>query len=176
MKETVSMIAAVIVLLASAVSPVSAMQTPDFRLKDTKGQIHTLERHKGKWVIINFWATWCPPCLKEIPDLISLHRDRKDIVIIGIAIDYQNPGTVLEFAQSLSVNYPVVLGDKKIAAQIGPLSMLPTTYVFNPAGKPAVYKVGLISRADIEGFIRDYPGNMHKNLPAKHTGKPGRED
>lgn len=167
MRKTVSAIATVLGLLMPLPSTVSALQTPDFRLKDTTGQIHTLERHKGKWIIINFWATWCPPCLKEIPDLIALHRDRKDIVIIGVAIDYQNPGTVMEFTQSLSVNYPVVLGDKKIAAQIGPLSMLPTTYVFNPAGRPAVYKVGLISRADIEGFIRDYPGNMLKNQSSK---------
>lgn len=166
MKSLLSAISLVLGLLAP-VSPAVSAQTPDFRLQDTRGQIHTLERHKGKWVIINFWATWCPPCLKEIPDLISLHQDRKDIVIIGIAIDYQNPATVLEFVRSLSVSYPVVLGDKKTAAQIGPLSMLPTTYIFNPAGKPAVYKVGRISRVDIEDFIRDYPGNMSSHPHTK---------
>ena len=161
MKSLLSVMAIVLGLLAP-VSPAASARIPDFKLQDTRGQIHTLERHKGKWVIINFWATWCPPCLKEIPDLISLHKDRKDIVIIGIAVDYQNPSTVLEFVHSLSVSYPIVLGDKKTAAQIGPLSMLPTTYIFNPAGKPAVYKFGVISRADIEGFIRDYPTNMQK--------------
>lgn len=140
--------------------PVSAQavnaQTTGFTFTDHTGKKLTLSDYKGKWVLINFWATWCPPCLKEIPDLVSLYESRKkDVMIIGVAMDYRDPKTVLKFVKSLSISYPIVLGDRKIAAQIGPVSMLPTTYLFNPEGKPAAYKVGLISREDLEEFMRE---------------------
>jgi thiol-disulfide isomerase/thioredoxin len=134
-------------------------QAHAFTFIDSSGKKLTLSAYKGKWVLINFWATWCPPCLKEIPDLVSLYESRKDVMVIGIAMDYRDPKTVMKFVDSLSISYPIVLGDKRIAAQIGPVSMLPTTYLFDPQGKPAAYKVGLVSRADLEEFMREYaPG------------------
>jgi hypothetical protein len=72
---------------------------------------------------------------------------------------------VLKYVKSMSISYPVVLGDKKIAAQIGPVSMLPTTYVFDPEGKPAVYKVGLVSREDLEEFMRENSKGSPNQLP-----------
>lgn len=134
----------------------AAVQARDFTFTDTEGKKLTLAGFKGKWVLINFWATWCPPCLKEIPDLVSLYESRKDVMVIGIAMDYRDPKTVLKYVKSMSISYPVVLGDKKTAAQIGPVSMLPTTYVFDPQGNPAVYKIGLVSREDLEEFMREY--------------------
>lgn len=138
-----------------------------FVFTDSTGKKLTLSDYKGKWVLINFWATWCPPCLKEIPDLVSLYESRKDVVIIGIAMDYQNPKTVMKFADSLSISYPIVLGDRKIAAQIGPVSMLPTTYLFDPAGQPAAYKVGLISRESLEEFMRENPPSPQSHPPGE---------
>ena len=134
-------------------------QAQGFVFTDSAGKKLTLSDYKGKWVLINFWATWCPPCLKEIPDLVSLYESRKDVMVIGVAMDYQNPKTVLKFVDSLSISYPIVFGDKKIASQIGPVSMLPTTYVFDPAGRPAAYKVGLISRESLEEFMRENSAN-----------------
>jgi thiol-disulfide isomerase/thioredoxin len=140
-------------------------QARGFTFTDTAGKKLTLSDFRGKWVLINFWATWCPPCLKEIPDLVSLYESRKDVMIIGIAMDYRDPKTVLKYVKSMSISYPVVLGDKKIAAQIGPVSMLPTTYVFDPEGKPAVYKVGLVSREDLEEFMRENSKGSPNQLP-----------
>lgn len=140
-------------------------QAKGFVFTDSTGKKLTLADYKGKWVLINFWATWCPPCLKEIPDLVSLYESRKDVMVIGIAMDYQNPKTVLKFVDSLSISYPIVLGDRKIAAQIGPVSMLPTTYLFDPAGQPAAYKVGLISRESIEEFMRENSPNSQSHRP-----------
>jgi len=134
--------------------PVGA-QAKGFTFVDSSGKKLTLANFKGKWVLINFWATWCPPCLKEIPDLVSLYESRKDVMVIGVAMDYRDPKTVLKYVKSMSISYPVVLGDKKAAAQIGPGSMLPTTYVFDPEGNPAVYKVGLVSRESLEEFMRE---------------------
>ena len=127
-----------------------------FRFEDSKGRIHHLSDYRGKWVLVNFWATWCPPCLEEIPDLISLYEDRSDVMIIGVAMDYENTETVMKFAEALSVTYPIVLGDRRIASQLDELTMLPSTYLFDPEGKPAARKIGLLTREDIERFIERY--------------------
>lgn len=126
-----------------------------FTFTDSKGQSHTLKGYKGKWVLVNFWATWCPPCLEEIPDLIALHeaRKNKDFVVIGVAMDYQNPKQVIEFADSMFVTYPIVLGTPKSAAQVGPVRGLPMTYLYNPEGKLVAHNVGPLTRAQIESFI-----------------------
>lgn len=126
----------------------------DFRLTDTHGKTHTLSGYKGKWVLVNYWATWCPPCLEEIPDLIALHGDKKNnLVVIGIALDYRDPKQVTDFAEGLLVDYPIVLGNAKITGQIGPVQGLPTTYLFNPEGKMVAQQVGAVTREAVESYI-----------------------
>lgn len=126
-----------------------------FSLTDSKGKTHTLDSYKGKWVVVNFWATWCPPCLDEIPDLVALHDKYKNtrLEVIGIAMDYQSPKQVLDFADSMFISYPIVLGTSKIAGQFGPLQGLPTTYLYNPEGKRVAYQVGGITRQAVERYI-----------------------
>jgi len=125
-----------------------------FSLVDSDGKTHSLQQYKGKWVLVNFWATWCPPCLEEIPDLNALHDNKKNnLVVLGIAMDYTNPKTVLEFADQMMVSYPIILGDRKVAAQIGTLSGLPTTYLYNPQGKMVAYNVGALTRDAVERYI-----------------------
>ena len=125
-----------------------------FTLVDSKGKTHTLAEYKGKWVLVNFWATWCPPCLEEIPDLIALHDDKKNnLVVLGVAMDYRDPKEVLQFADQMMVSYPIILGDRKIAAQIGTISGLPTTYLYNPQGKLVAYNVGALTRQAVESYI-----------------------
>lgn len=143
-----------------------------FRFEDSKGKIHQLSDYRGKWVLVNFWATWCPPCLEEIPDLISLYEDRNDVIIIGIAMDYADTETVIKFTEAMSIPYPIVFGNKEIASQLDELSMLPSTYLFDPTGKPAARKVGLLTREDIEKFIEGYLGSMN---PTKATDSPHTE-
>ncbi|MBN8771518.1 MAG: TlpA family protein disulfide reductase [Thiobacillus sp.] len=125
-----------------------------FTLTDTNGKTHTLDGYKGKWVLVNFWATWCPPCQEEIPDLIALHGEKKNnLVVIGIAMDYRNAKQVTDFADGLLVDYPIVLGNAQIASQIGPVQGLPTTYLYNPDGKMVAQQVGAITRESVESFI-----------------------
>jgi len=137
-------------LLALAASWAQA----DFKMTDTSGKSHTLSGYKGKWVLVNYWATWCPPCLEEIPDLIALHENKKNnLVVLGVALDYRNAKQVTDFAEGLLVTYPIVLGSPKITNQIGPVQGLPTTYLFNPEGKLVAQQVGMITREAVEGYI-----------------------
>lgn len=147
----------------------SGVQAQGFSFADSTGKVHSLSDYKGKWVLVNFWATWCPPCLEEIPDLVSLYESRKDVMVIGVAMDYRSPKTVLKFVDSMAISYPIVFGSKSIAAQIGPVSMLPTTYLFNPAGRPAAYKVGLISRKSLEEFMQEYSTSAPQSRPGGVT-------
>lgn len=103
--------------------------------------------------MVNFWATWCPPCLKEIPDLIAIYEHRKDVMIIGVAMDIDDPQAVLNFARSMAISYPIVLGDRKIASQLDEVSLLPSTYFYDPDGNPAARQLGIISRESIEAFL-----------------------
>ncbi len=146
MKNKLSLLVCIVVLLLS-------IQVQAFQFKDATGELHKLEDYKGRWILINFWATWCAPCLKEIPDLISLYQDRKDIMIIGVAMDYSDPQEIMSFVRSLSINYPIVLGDRKIASQLDEISLLPSTYFYDPNGNPAARQLGIISRESIEKFI-----------------------
>ncbi len=130
-----------------------SFQVQAFQFQDTTGKIHKLENYKGRWILVNFWATWCPPCLKEIPDLIALHENRKDIIVIGVAMDFGDAQVVMDFVRSMSITYPIVLGDRKIASQLDEISLLPSTYFFDPEGNPAARQLGIISRESIEKFI-----------------------
>src|SRR3989338_4110386 len=86
-------------LLLALSSPIHAT---DFSLEDMRGKMHRLEDYRGKWVLVNFWATWCPPCLSEIPELSSLHDAHKDsdLVVIGIAMDSGSARKVTDFAEA----------------------------------------------------------------------------
>ena len=141
-------IAGLILALATSIAVAGG-----FTLQDTKGKIHRLDDYKGKWVLVNFWATWCPPCLEEMPDLQKLHETRKDLVVIGIAMEYRDPNYVKQFADDLFVTFPIVLGDDRTAAQIGKIPGLPTTYLYDPTGKLAAYNVGALTRQAVERYI-----------------------
>ena len=139
------------------------VQASGFKVVDTTGKSHTLAGYKGKWVLVNYWATWCPPCLEEIPDLIALHENKKNnLVVIGVAMDYRNAKQVTDFADGLLVEYPIVLGTPQVVSQIGPVQGLPTTYLFNPEGKMVAQQVGLITRAAVESYIAGKPSRPKK--------------
>lgn len=145
-------------------------QANDFSVTDTTGKKHSLAAYKGKWVLVNYWATWCPPCLDEIPDLIALHDDKKNnLVVIGIAVDYRSAKQVTDFADGMLVSYPIVLGTPKVISQIAPVQGLPTTYLYNPQGKLVGQQVGAITRKSIETFIAAKSASA--NNPQNQTAK-----
>jgi thiol-disulfide isomerase/thioredoxin len=125
----------------------------NFTVTDAQGKAHSLADYRGKWLIVNFWATWCPPCLEEIPDLVAIKEDRKDVQVIGIAMEFQDAVQVTQFADGMFVNYPIVLGDRRISESIGEVKGLPTTFIYDPQGKLAERHVGKVTRKQIERII-----------------------
>ena len=141
-----------IVLLACSLASYAA----GFSLEDLQGKTHRLADYRGKWVLVNYWATWCPPCLDEIPELSSLydaHHD-KDLVVIGIAIDSGSSKKIADFAQAHGISYPVVIGNRRITDQIGSVEVLPVSYLYNPKGKQVSFQTGKVTRASIEAYIK----------------------
>jgi thiol-disulfide isomerase/thioredoxin len=129
-----------------------AHATEAFVLKDMSGAEHRLSQYLGKWVIVNYWATWCPPCLEEVPEFVALYDERrnKDVMVIGVVFDYESIKTVSDYVDDMLISYPIVLGNDNIVKQIGPADVLPTTYLFNPKGKLVKVKRGLVSRRHLE--------------------------
>lgn len=144
-----------LLLLACLLLAAVNVAAGEFVFKDMQGSVQRLSDYKGKWVLVNFWATWCPPCLEEIPDLVEMHNARKDkdFVVIGVAMS-SSRDSVIEFTRQMEINYPVVLGNDKIAAQIGKIDALPTSYLYDPTGKLVSYQPGMVTREAIETYIR----------------------
>ena len=126
----------------------------DFALQDLQGKTHHLSDYRGKWVLVNFWAVWCPPCLSEIPELSALHDAHKGVVVIGVAMDSGSATSVADFARKHGISYPVVMGNRKVAAQIGSVNALPTSYLYNPAGEQDNCQAGVVTRSSLENYIK----------------------
>ena len=149
MRQGLFRVACALLLASAALSAAAA----DFKLTDSDGKVHRLGDYRGRWVIVNFWATWCPPCLEEIPDLVAITASHRDVQVFGVAMEFQDPKQVLQFAEGMFVNYPIVLGDRKAADQVGKVTGLPTTFIYDPRGKLAVRHVGKITREQIEHLL-----------------------
>ena len=129
---------------------------PEWQLKDLEGKAVKLSDFKGKVVILNFWATWCPPCRREIPSFVSLQKQYGDkgLVIIGVLLDEKGPGVVKPFVAKMGINYPIVMGDPKTAADYGGIAVVPTTFVIDRNGKIAAEHQGDAERATFESEIK----------------------
>ena len=127
----------------------------NFALKDMAGKNHTLAQYSGKWVVVNYWATWCPPCLEEVPDLVALYDSRKakDVMVFGVVFDYESTAEVNEYIDDMLMSYPIVLGDDEVSRQIGMADVLPTTFIYNPKGELVKTKRGLVTKQYLEDVI-----------------------
>jgi thiol-disulfide isomerase/thioredoxin len=141
----------VVVLLLSA----GAASAESFVFKDLQGHEQRLQDYRGKWVLVNFWATWCPPCLEEIPDMVALHEAHKnnDLAVIGVALD-STKESVIEFVAKYKISYPIVFGNYDLAEQVGEVDVLPTSYLFDPTGKLVSYQQGMVTRESVESYIK----------------------
>jgi thiol-disulfide isomerase/thioredoxin len=127
---------------------------PAFLVNDIAGNPVSTAAWKGKVVLLNFWATWCPPCRAEVPVLVDLANRYKDrIQIVGVSLD-DGPEEVQQFVKEQGINYPVVMASREIVAEYGGVPALPTLFVVNPDGKIVQKHEGLYSRELYETEIR----------------------
>ncbi len=108
---------------------------PAFTLADLNGKSVSLSDFHGKVVVLDFWATWCPPCRREIPDFIDLQKEYgpRGVQIVGIALD--EPEKVQAFARQNGMNYPVLLGSDDVSMKYGGIEGIPTTFIIDKSGK-----------------------------------------
>ena len=141
-------------ILVIALTFFAAFGAHAFDLSDTRGGKHRLADYKGRWVVLNFWATWCVPCIQEIPEIAEFRRAHEEVVVIGIAMDADNPGKVKQFAQKVGHAYPLVLSNERVEKQLGEPRALPTTRIYDPAGKIVYDKPGRVTRKSLEELTR----------------------
>jgi len=130
-------------------------EAPDFELQSVEGKTIRLSDYRGRIVIIDFWATWCPPCRAGIPDLIKLKEKyaASELEIIGISVD-KNKSELPKFIKSFKINYPIVYYNNQVVSDYGGISAIPTTVVVNPEGEIAEQFTGLRPISYYEGIIK----------------------
>jgi len=117
---------------------------PAFQVRDVTGKVVSTADWTGKAVLLNFWATWCPPCRLEIPILIALQKKYEGrLLVIGVSEDEDRPEEVLKFAQRVGINYPVVMATSQLLSAWGGVEALPTTFLINPEGRVLTKHRGL---------------------------------
>jgi peroxiredoxin len=127
----------------------------DYQLPDLDGQMQSFDQYQGKWVIVNYWATWCGTCMKELPDLVSMHEGNKDKDIVVVGVNFESIGNeqLKTFVAEQSIPYPVLRSEPIPVTALGKVPALPTTYIIDPDGKVVAGEVGLVSRQDLEDYI-----------------------
>lgn len=133
-----------------------AQPAPDFTLNDLNGNSVSLADFKGKVIILDFFATWCPPCREEIPHLVELQNvyANKGLQTVGISLDKTGIDSVKKFVTSYNINYPVAIATGKIIKDYGPIQFIPTIFVIDKNGNIAKKYVGFKAKDILEKDIK----------------------
>ena len=134
-------------------------QQPEFtfELTDTKGDVFTEKNTRGKYLVVNFWATWCAPCLKEIPAFVKFYNKNSDHVeILGLDYEPVNLAVINEFIERFNINYPLVLynnNNDSEYSKFGEIFGMPTTLIYSPEGELLQTFMGEITIEDLDKYI-----------------------
>jgi thiol-disulfide isomerase/thioredoxin len=133
---------------------------PGFALASLDGDLVRSDELAGKTLVLDFWATWCPPCEFQVPELNRFweaHQADGDVLVFGISVDTEGPEVVREWVTQKGVAYPILVGGEELARRFGALGF-PTLYVVAPDGTIELSHVGLIELADLEGALEGAHG------------------
>lgn len=147
----------VTIAMAAPVTAADLKPAPDFSMPDhATAKTIKLSDFKGKVVILDFWATWCPPCREEIPGFISLQKKYGDegLQVVGVALDQQGAKVVTPFVKEYKINYPIGIGTSAITALYGGVRGIPTTFVIDREGRIVTKHVGFASEEQFEKDIK----------------------
>jgi len=138
----------------------STKLAPGWELPGLDGDTLRSANFKGKVVVLDFWATWCPPCRAEIPDFIALQKKyaAQGLAVVGVSVDSSSLKTVKAFAQEMGINYPVLLADDKTVAAFGGIEVLPTTFIIDRTGRIVKQHLGYTAPTVVEDEIKKLLG------------------
>jgi peroxiredoxin len=158
-----SAFAVVLVLAAACASPKPAapaqtVAAPDFTIQDLEGQTRTLASYKGKVLVVNFWATWCPPCRREIPDFIAAYKELKDegLEILGLSVDESTGPALLEWVKKQGINYPIALATPEIVRAYEPGDFIPATIIIDRKGQIRFRQSEAMDKDTLVGLFNEY--------------------
>lgn len=142
--------------LSSGEAPPVIGKAPQWSLKNLEGAEVQASDFAGRVVVIDFWATWCPPCRKEIPGYIELQKkyEEQGLVIVGISLDQAGVGVVDAFRGKTGINYPLVMGNDEVVSAFGGVEGIPTTFVVDREGNLRYKKVGYMAKDKMEAWIK----------------------
>lgn len=123
--------------------------------KDSAGKSYFFKDYQDKWIVLNYWASWCKPCYSEIPELNQLHLQHQDkLVVLGVNFDQMDSKALQEFAQKQHINYPLLAADPGIYFGIKEVPSLPATFLISPGKKQAIVLYGPQKAADILAYLK----------------------
>jgi len=127
----------------------------EFSGVDINGTEYRLSDYRGKWVLVNYWATWCMPCVKELPELEAFHNKHKEskAVVLGLNMESIKLEKLQSFVKDKSVTYPIVQVKMAVNTPFGTVFGMPTSFLLNPAGEVAAREVGVLTAKLVEDFI-----------------------
>ena len=126
----------------------------DFTLMDLDGNEISLSDFNGKVLILNFWATWCPPCREEIPDFVEVYNEYESEDVQFIGVSNEDISTLRSFVEDYNISYPILIDDENIMGKWG-ISAIPTTFVFDKNGQIISKSVGTMTREQLVNIIED---------------------
>jgi peroxiredoxin len=146
--------------LCAAASPADPVS--DFSLPGLDGRQYTLDQYAGKWIIVNYWATNCPPCVKEIPELQDFNNRHQDTDAVVLGVNYEDIklSWLKDFIASMKMSYPVLLTKPDRVTPFGPIVMLPTTFIISPTGKFMGQQRGAISAQVLDKYLDSQTGQV----------------
>jgi peroxiredoxin len=162
MKKLAAALTLLALVLAASGACLTAQEentpAPDFSVKDLKGNPISLSSYKGKVLVLNFWATWCPPCREEIPDFIEVYKslNGQGLEILGLSVDRVPPGKLLEWIAKAGINYPIVMATDEIVEAYQPGKFIPSTIIVDRHGRIRYRNSGLMDKETLIGLFKEY--------------------
>ena len=151
-------IAGVTAACAQSAEEAKAVPAPDFSVKDLQGNTLNLAAYKGKVLVINFWATWCPPCRREIPDFIAAYKELKGegLEILGLSVDQKTGPELIDWTRKIGVNYPIALATPEIIKAYEPGDYIPSTIIVDRKGMIRFRQAELMTKDTLVRLFKQY--------------------